>query len=595
MGQKKLQEQLQAGKITKAEYQKRLAQSNADKKATSGKTVRKSSALVPKRVSKSARSTTQYVEYPKQNGMSYNPKLERFMNIPKSHFLQTPVDLTNPLLAYLLTLINPNNYKSRYPDSYPKPTAIFRSIAEYSVPVNYNSTANQGLFSLCVQPKFGGIASPLQYQLAMATVGVNTWDANIWSSASSYQGASLSGDCRLDPNYYLMQGALAGQFCGLFAFNGVTAYPGASGTFNSVGYNIFNQGIVTLNPPPFGPQPTFPGNPAFGSGEITWDWISFPKGTWRVTITCTCVVSAFAINQPWKLVFNQISGIASLQVVYNTASFENTNTNNDVIVVSADLIVSCTASNGAILQVDLETQTGAGVNFNEFVNNATSMSTNLDISPVLLTASSAGFIERMRPVAQTTLVTYMGPDLVDGGQISMAYVDPDYVASNYFSSSPLLGNGQSYDALSTIPTAYNGPLKTGAYGWWSPSKEDDMDFLTISEMAAYSYPAIICSGSFTPVTSLTGGAPLGLIRVRVCTSYEFWTSSTAWDTEICAGSQAIIDEANHMLSQQPHCMPNGKHLQWLREVAKGAAQFVQNNQKLFLNLGALAVNALASL
>lgn len=531
---------------------------------------------------------------PKQAGMSYDER-RGFLNVPKGHFLQSPTDLTNPLLAYLLTLIDANSFKSRYPDSYPKPTAVFRSVAEYSVPVNYNSTNNQGLFSICVQPKFGGLASPSQYQLAMANVGVTTWDTANWSDPNNYQGAFLAGDCRVDPNYYLMQGALSGQWCGNIAFNGNTLYVGAPNAFNSVGFNLFNAGSAVVNPPAFGPTPVFFANPAPGSGNVQWDWIGLTKGTWRVTLT-TKSISSGVTTQPWTYAVTAgNTGVSSITTVYNVGSVNVGDGAGDVLITSGDFIVTCTASAGSFLQVHLVHDTGTSVSAADFNNVANSISTYLDISPVLLTASSAGFIERMRPVAQTTLVTYMGPELVNGGQISMAYVDPDYVASNYFTSSPISGNGQSYDALSIVPTAYNGPLKTGAYGWWSPSKEGDMEFRTISEMAAYNYPAIICSGSFTPVTSLAGGAPQGLIRVRVCTAYEFWTESTAWDTETCAGSQMIIDEANRILSAQPHCMPNGKHLDWLKSVAKGAAQFVQRNQQLFLHLGSLAVNALAAL
>jgi hypothetical protein len=564
MGQKKLIAELKAGRITKAQYNERLAQSASDKK------------VAPKAKS-STKTMVKQVARPQPR--TFIPKVP----LPEKAVMTKPaVDLSdqNVLLAYLKCLNDPEDYKSRYPDSFSRPTALFRSVAEYSVPIAYDGTANSGQFSLCVQPKFGSTAftDPTTFQVAMANVTPANWPTADWSVATNFLGSTTQGDPRLDPNFYYMQGTTGG----------FSAFKSADITTNAIGTQglqpLFN--MAALNNNNFGPQPTFTIN-ANGASQL-----NLPPGTWSVTLTAVGKDTASSVN-PYAFSFAQDVAIPNTATLVQTnmsnGSFETTLNAADTFVASINSILSAPMSGGftrvRLLDGNGNAAANAGLGSTTFVY--------CFITPAQTSANNAGFIERLRPVAQSTLVSYMGPELLDGGQITMAYVDPDWLSSNYFKKATFGVQGQDVNALATLnDNVYNGRLATGAYGWWSPTTNQDMTFTTISTNAASLLPGIVCSGSFTPATTIAGSVN-NLVRLRVCTVWEFWTESTAWDVEKCLGSQAIIDAVNNILQDQPKVMPNGKHLEYIKRLFKQSYQFVRDNPGLFLKIGS-ALGSLAS-
>jgi hypothetical protein len=212
------------------------------------------------------------------------------------------------------------------------------------------------------------------------------------------------------------------------------------------------------------------------------------------------------------------------------------------------------------------------------------------VSPVL----SNGAIEQVRPVSQSILVTYMGPKLTDGGTIAMSYVPPDFIKSNYYSvATNSYGQGQFYENLMKLEGAYNGRLATGAYGWWSPYDTTNMVFQTVDQHNTYNFPGIICSGVFTPIGStIASGVSAAVLRIEVVTVYEFITKSTAFDQEKLIGSQAIIDGVNNLLMEQPHCMANGKHLDFARNVARGVMTWARANSGWLIPAGKAVMAAI---
>lgn len=490
----------------------------------------------------------------------------------KGLFTSSPTDLKNPLHAYLACLVNPERYIARYPDSYTRKSALFRSIAEYSVPLNFNADLNQGLFSLCTQPKLGKLnaptPNPFNFQIAMADVDAADWNSVDWSSPSNYQSATIDGDCRLDANYYQMQGSPAG----LSSWT-ASATTGGGTLF---GDNLLFGAAPGANN--FGPQVTPADDTTVPANSNRLD---FPQGVWLLSVDITIAASAGAALFPWNLIVNPTNATVTL-----LSSTKSTQAASTTITFHYSAIITATSATSSYLQFQLQNSSPAAVP----AAGVTTYGLALVAAPVQIGPTTTGFIERLRPVAQSTLVTYMGPELLDGGQITMAYVDPDYVASNYFGNPTQGGNGQSFNRLATTNSgAYNGKLTHGAYGWWSPAVDDDMNFQTVSAQADYKFPSIICSGSFTPASSISGSnGTNGMLRVRVCTVFEFWTESTAWQTEKCDGSMAIIDAVNSILSNQPHVMPNATHKSWIGSMMSGVSGFVKDNPSLFKALGTAA-------
>lgn len=71
-------------------------------------------------------------------------------------------------------------------------------------------------------------------------------------------------------------------------------------------------------------------------------------------------------------------------------------------------------------------------------------------------------LRKVRAVGCSVLVTNINADLTNGGQIAICQI-PGSTTEQYANIIP-----QSFDQIAELPDAYNGPLKTGCYGWIRP-------------------------------------------------------------------------------------------------------------------------------
>lgn len=488
----------------------------------------------------------------------------------------------DPITGYIASLVDPERVKSRFPDSWQKPTGLFRSIAQYDIPVWFDPDSSTGFFSVCVQPKLGGFEIPEQYQVAVAlpgTAGVK-WEDVDWSNASNYATALPEGDPRVDPNFWTMTGVSSTNFYREFEAPTTATY----------GYNLF-ENVHASSPalpyPNTGPPILFVEN--FTAGN--WNRILFPKGTYLVTIT-TSFAGIANILTPLDFVLTGY-GTATVNQPFERNSSASTRTANDTIVSTTSFYVDAHSANAAV-DVILNKSNATAV-LNTDVSQPLGFRTIVTVAAVNTGINNTGIIERIRPVAQSMLVTYTGTKLQDGGQISAAYVDPDYAATCFYNTT---GKSQAQDVGSLAilsDNAYNGRLEKGAYCWWAPSVTKDNNFLKVSEMADADYPCMICSGSFTPGPVNPGGVAKAVVRLRVATVFEFQTESTAVDTEKLIGSTLMVDTVNNLLGNQIHAMPNGSHVAWIRQMLRDAMGFINKNPQLISAAATIGRTALALL
>jgi len=202
--------------------------------------------------------------------------------------------------------------------------------------------------------------------------------------------------------------------------------------------------------------------------------------------------------------------------------------------------------------------------------------TDVWITPTVFTAPgpSNGAISLIRPVAQTVLVTYMGPSLLDGGRICGCYVPKGSLATNFFSAAAgPQGNYQKAECLANLQGAYDGQLKYGTFGFWSPYDNSDTEFQTVANMNANQWPSMAIAGIFNPVTSTGSGNLADIVRVRLITTFEFITKSTAFEQQVCSGSQQIIDSVNRSIGRAPHFMANAEHESFIKRFLSGVLKY----------------------
>jgi len=453
------------------------------------------------------------------------------------------------VLDYLGCLINPKACMVRVPDSFARPTALVRSIVTYDVTTRIDSSANSGRFSVAVNPILGDPdgTDPALWKIAQVASG-QTWPVD-FSNPASFLQETGGEDLRVDPFF----APLTQNPPGLLVVTANTPgsiQPFSTGT-SSVTVNTNSYGIG------FSINTVAPGQWFLPPGQYL---ITVQANSTSNPITATAKVPGNLIAVPGA--FNS-SANPSLVVFFNVQNvgewFAITLNSNAASVVNVAISNTQSALGGAPMDF--------------------------------------GSVSQIRPVAMSALASYIGTTLQDGGNIAAAYVPGDTLNANYFvNSGSITQNGcfEFWESLSKQPTAYNGPLRDGAYTWWSPEDYEDLQmFRPSGSTTGHHYPSLIISGQFLP--GLTGTVDVPVIRLEVVTVYEFSTNSLLYETQSCVGSQAIMDSASSALFGQPHSMANAIHLKWLGDMAKkilggigaGSRYISKNKSKILPILGGL--------
>jgi hypothetical protein len=151
--------------------------------------------------------------------------------------------------------------------------------------------------------------------------------------------------------------------------------------------------------------------------------------------------------------------------------------------------------------------------------------------------------ETLRAILLTGLVTYTGATLNNQGNIVMAVTDPNWVQ----------GGVSLYDQLSSLPDKrFNGPLKKGAYGWWSPATIEEetpqhADYFDIYPNSSAIYFAI------------TGAEEGQTMKIEGNIGIEFNSPQQVFSHIACRPKTPIYDHLYHLFNTLPHVMPNDEH------------------------------------
>lgn len=438
---------------------------------------------------------------------------------------------------YALSQTMPAIYKSKIPDAFDRKTARYDSKKVFEISIN-NTATNGGTpltFAFLVQPIIGNYGDPLQYQVAVCKPGslANGAQSTInWLDASHYESVStIDGfDLRVDSNFDALTQPPAG-FYGVGAQSGMTpAKPFGTGT-------LINQ-----------PQNT--------NLNITYDSTSsagtfiFPPGNYYVDI----FITGSGLNALTPINLNgtvtSATSWAQLTNATQTASaaafyITSTNVNNQF---------SFTVTGAAVANAALRVTPAA---FDNAANN-----------------TDDGLIETIRPCAMSVLATYRGPVLTNGGNIAMALISSQAKESNFFTNSPdQPGSFRTWQTIASLNEAvYDGPLKDGAYGWWTQEDVTDYDLYPVSEMNSKNYPTIVCAGQYNPGEVISDGTII--LRVEVELTFELTSVKTLLPKDKYVGSSACVDASKMMLQNQPKIMQNAQHTGWFKRlvgyIEKGA-------------------------
>ncbi len=462
---------------------------------------------------------------------------------------------------YLRCLVKNWECSSRYPDSNVRKTAMFTSTSSFTVPLH--SENGEYRFSMAVQPQMGDLAGVSRYQAAVAADTLN-YDLVDWSSPAAYVALTNGRDPRVDINSGFLTGNNATGFKARTALTGPGALQAQPALNATTGQNFQGPNLV---PPPSSYTTTSAAG-SLGIVQNTDGSVTVPAGSFIIFMGISFTANA------------SIAGLfPNVNLSSPTMSVQFSN-----IFASASLVATETDTASTIIAANFSAPTKLyftiyknGTGTTPIVaNDISTLVTDLYLIPTQFTAPgpSNGAISLIRPVAQTILVSYMGPELINGGRIAGCYVPKGMLTTNYFTAAAgELGNLQKVENLANLEGAYDGRLAEGTFGYWSPYDPSDTEFRTISDMNASTWPAMVVSGSFIPGTTGPPTAISDIVRVRLITTFEFITKSTAFEQQTCCGSQAIIDRVNRTLGTNPHFMANKSHMNWIKSFLGGIMKY----------------------
>jgi len=204
--------------------------------------------------------------------------------------------------------------------------------------------------------------------------------------------------------------------------------------------------------------------------------------------------------------------------------------------------------------------------------------------------------QKYRVTAMSLLLTYTGPTINNGGQIT----------SILQTGKPALYDGTNstgfmwmYGGISSAPRSYNGQVIKGTYVWWYPDDPLVMSYrpLNTSIDQIFTFPHIIASVNYTPTPNVD---PVAIIRLRTIIDYECVTSYSfipSFPTPVSKPNLKMYIKRLVEATEVPNAMENDWHDAILRQlsnvnelVTKGAplvGGIIQNVAPLMAMLGFL--------
>lgn len=484
---------------------------------------------------------------------------------------------------YLMHLIDPcNTNPVRIPDASVGMNKTGLVTSEMSIDVSVNlSATDPGRFGIVISPTLGDASDPHDYKIAMVDTS-GQWPSN-FSVPASFSKTSGTTALTVDPNSSMLVQPPAQSFGGLNEIALVTDDPLAirSGNFAV-------QSVTTDT-----------WNPALGGPNL------FVLGTFGAIPTSRLTLSPGQYDVAFDSILNNGAGDpVSHSITYTTA---DTN-----VHVSGQYLSSSTIDPSSHYVISVYDRPGTIDFYWDPADNGqptTTWLTNVVINsswyrPDQLNQSApgypldGGYIRQYVPVAMSALATFMSPDLTVGGDIACAWLSPGTCSSDVFVSEarPAVGNLFNVENLRRYPGAYDGKLRDGAYQIWKPSSFEDCFLYSPSAARDRAWPCLAISGKAN--SSGATGITL-MLRLKVWTTYQYYTDIVCFPLMEVDGSRAIMEEAFRLLRTFPTSSANGPHFenikQFFQRVLGGARKiygFYKENEGAFdtaLSLGKGAI------
>ncbi len=452
-------------------------------------------------------------------------------------------------------------------------TAVFRTRVSFDLIVN--PTVNGGRFAFAVSPTLGNASNLKWWKICLADPAALTGINTEWSNTSNYYTDTTGSSYGLQDLRYDSQALLYTQ-PGLTYSTFTSVYTGGVRNFLGTATNTL--------PPDTAGNGVVPRMTNTGVSTVN---LSFPPGMWIMSGLATGLASDFALTS------NIVQGDGQLDVKFVVNSNQLLNGGTSRTYTFTYLITSTSLSSVFSL-TDAASTAPATPTVWTFCSTSNLSQVSDQSGLIMAPGFDNGDVGEIRATAMSVLVTCLTPEAYTGGEITIAQVDPKTMATNWYAQAgnSQVGQLQYMNSLRNINERYDGPFKNGAYAYYKPKDAESMILKSPSQMMTADFNQIVVAGNFSPIDPTNANIICG--RVLVDTVYEFTTSVPTIDTRICEGSSDNLDTILKIQGKQPSCMPNGKHLDYLKSFFSKVNRAVRSTYD-FYQKNASVINGAATL
>jgi len=462
------------------------------------------------------------------------------------------------VVKYALTLHDPELYKSRYPDPYPRRSALYQSVQEFDVPISYNfdNSDLNGRFAIALRPILGDISNFNTYRAYVPKSDAVGWSTGVFTD-DDFVPQSSAADPRQDPEVDRLIGTVPA--CSAYYTYETTDSPPTTSPqwdpliaerFSDWNKSFDNTGVTVRVDHSLAPEATFVDFPPTAQPmqyRLAMQGALLPTSNDDTPIWTGGAQRAISVLNAGGVNINDVTGYSCNTLTATECPANQVGGDSDRYkqVWSRIISVEVGPSGGTIEIRDTIS------NNSVWLSNTTTPAAGKFASPApkrirfaiagfpsISEAATFGLVKNLRPVGTSLLLKWVGPLIENAGKISAALAPIGTFGPEIFRPTAQTFNPFFYEAYQRLNNGGDGVsvmhtsrLDRGCYVHYLPQSVQNTEFKSYSDMNTADWPLLCCAGQYFKASSPLSGGEGIFLRARMVSVYEYTTNSRIPEVE----------------------------------------------------------------
>jgi len=554
-----------------------------------GKKAKKANKAAAKSVRKSVKAR---VRTNAANGNSRGPVDDGTLRIISS-YKKLSKEFQAEVLQYALCLHDPEHMCCRFPDVYPRTSALYKSVQEFDVPISFGGVpGSEGRFAIVSRPIIGDPTVFNDYRSYVPNSNASGWSTGIFLTSDFATNLS-SVDPRVDPERNILVGTPPS---GTYVLTGGTT---AATGVNSDPFLLFS-GTVQVNtaditvtaPSSFTNLITFPALGYAQNYRISmFNSLIRPDNTMpyapNSVLRTTVLTPSAGVTISGDQLY-MIRNLFTLDTVMPPSAVPNSSGLQHTPILAGYISLTVPSTGGSLtISSPPPTATegmwadGATVLFH--AGAAKSIRVVITSDPVDPTQpTEASLVKTIRPVGYSVLLKWVGPLIENAGKLSAALAPQGTFSDGIFANETQNFNPFFYETYQRLNTGndmanvmHTSRLDHGCYVSFRPQSVDHTRMLPIADSNNLDWPVLCIAGQYAKASAPISATDGVFLRARISGCFEYTTNSRIPESgRLPLSYEGVLSAAFNIHRQLliPEVMENDIH-DWYRTVMESVQEF----------------------